>query len=144
MAATTALTAAAHFAPAHSTPSTGETAQFALIESTTPTIARGTYVNHYTPRGYEMLVIGPSDQYTQVVTGRSRAIRGLVTETAGRLTFLENAGEVCPGQPGTYNVSVEPKGVFLTLVQDPCSGRAADLTSSLWRPFAERTSTASH
>lgn len=144
MAATTLLTAAAYVAPAHSISSAPVVdARFALSATSSSAMTGGTFVNHYTPRGYELLVIGPSNQYSQVVPAHSLAIRGTVTEAAGRLTFSENPGEACPGQPGTYNVSVEPKGIFLTIVHDPCSDRAADLTSSLWRPFAEHTSTAS-
>jgi hypothetical protein len=99
------------------------------------------YVNHRTPHGYEMLVVGPGDQYTQLITSHGVSVRGTVTDRDtgdGHVVFLEGPGGVCPGRPGTYAASLDPGGLHLTVLQDSCNVRVSDFTSSSWTPFAER------
>ena len=111
-----------------------------MLTSALPT---RTYINHFTPHGYEMLVIGPADQYTQLINSGEISIEGTVRDAGqGRLMFVEATGGRCPGQPGVYSVSLEPKGAFLTAVQDRCPDRVSDFSSSLWKPYTDRTSAA--
>jgi hypothetical protein len=67
----------------------------------------------------DYVVLGPDADPDQALTG------GFVARDQVNVIFVSGVAGECPGQTGVYRVVVEEDTMTLTLVDDPCTARAA-------------------
>ncbi len=104
-----------------------------LAPSNTPAKAGGTSkipLGLYTNSNQEQLTINGDGTYSELVDILAPA--GNWTGSGNQIIFTETSGGHCSGIPGTYTWKFSGKELTFTSVQDACSDRIDDLTSSPW------------
>jgi hypothetical protein len=87
------------------------------------------------------LHIKMDSSYVTATTG-DPIVRSVCKISADTLSFTDYDGQyACPGQTGKYKISIPDDGnsLTLTLIEDPCDGRATAINKLKWTRAAATT-----